>query len=156
MTEWASLSWTSINRSGGAEWLTCSLYTCDRHKLKHYLLYKSIAQCQYTESLQNHYNDIHVEYISTGLMILHVYTYTYIFRGNKLEKDISMHIWQKENFLKTISFLLVYFSWQLFFLHCGSFFFLQWNLADIIYYKSDYLLLGKMYTRYVVSLQLHA
>lgn len=104
MTEWASLSWTSINRSGGAEWLTCSLYTCDRHKLKHYLLYKSIDQCQYTESLQNHYNDIHVEYISTGLMILHVYTYTYIFRGNKLEKDISMHIWQKENFLKTISF----------------------------------------------------
>lgn len=65
MTEWASLSWTSINRSGGAEWLTCSLYTCDRHKLKHYLLYKSIAQCQYTESLQNHYNDIHVPYIST-------------------------------------------------------------------------------------------
>lgn len=77
MTEWASLSWTSINRSGGAEWLTCSLYTCDRHKLKHYLLYKSIAQCQYTESLQNHYNDIHVAYISTGLMILHVYTKRY-------------------------------------------------------------------------------
>lgn len=65
-------------------------------------MYKSIAQCQYTESLQNHYNDIHVAYISTGLMIL--YTYTYIFRGNKLEKDISMHIWQKENFFKTVQY----------------------------------------------------
>lgn len=67
-------------------------------------MYKSIDQCQYTESLQNHYNDIHVAYISTGLMILHVYTYTYIFRGNKLEKDISMHIWQKENFFKTVQY----------------------------------------------------